>query len=115
MASYITLADDSVVQHHRCEHIEGDSPLLTPGDVSVEPFIKCEPPRVIPPVSLDGRDLNHECPKGKESGNPTVPARGISGTSGQVVPVSSRPGSCSLAVRYPVNYESRASPRASAR
>ena len=51
--------------------------MLTPGDVSVKPFIKCEPPRVIPPVSLDGRDLNHRCPKGKESGDPTVPARGI--------------------------------------
>ena len=51
--------------------------MLTPGDVSVEPFIKCEPPRVIPPVSLDGMDLNDGCPKGKESGDPMVPAQGV--------------------------------------
>ena len=83
MASYFTLVVDFVVQHHRCDLIEGDSSLLTPGDVSVEPFIKCEPPRVIPLVSLDGRDLNHKCQEGKKSGDPTVPARGINGTSGQ--------------------------------
>ena len=32
---------------------------------------------MIPPVSLDGMDLNDGCRKGKESGDPTVPARGI--------------------------------------
>ena len=75
---------------------------------------------MIPPVSLDGRDLNHECPKGKESGDPTVPARGIiTGRQGRrIVPdlvMGGGPGPCSLAVRYPVNYESRATPRAPAR
>ena len=57
--------------------------MLTPDAVSVEPIIKCVPPRVNPPVSLDGRDLNHKCQEGKKSGDPTVPARGINGTSGQ--------------------------------
>jgi len=71
---------------------------------------------VIPPVSLDGRDLNHGCPKGKESGDPTVPARGIvTGRQGRRILLSlvmgGRPGSCSLAVRYPNKYESRASSR----
>ena len=94
--------------------------MLTPGDVSVKPVIKCEPPRVIPPVSLDGMDLNDGCPKGKESGDPTVPARGIvTGRQGRRILLSlvmgGEPGSCSLAVRYPVNYESRATPRAPAR
>ena len=32
---------------------------------------------MIPPVALDGMDLNDGCPKGKESGDPTVPAIGI--------------------------------------
>ena len=120
MALYFTLVVGSVVQHHRCDHIEGVSSLLTPGDVSVKPVIKCEPPRVIPLVSLDGRDLNHGCPNGKESGDPTVPARGIvTGRQGRRILLSlvmgGRPGPCSLAVRYPINYESRATPRAPAR
>ena len=120
MASYFTLVVDFVVQHHRCDHIEGDSSLLTPDDVSVKPVIKCEPPRVIPLVPLDGRDLNHGGPKGKESGDPMVPARGIvTGHQGRRILLSlvmgGRPGSCSLAVRYPVNYESRAFPRVPAR
>jgi len=69
--------------------------LLTPGDVSVEPVIECEPPRVIPPVSLDGRDLNDGCLKGKESGDPTVPAQGIvSGLHEQVAPLSVGPVHC---------------------
>ena len=62
---------------------------------------------MIPPVSLDGRDLNHKCPKGKESGDPTVPAQGIvSGRQDKrILPVSGGLGPCALAVRYPVNYE----------
>ena len=63
MALYFTLVVGSVVQHHRRDPVEGDSSLLTPGDVSVKPVIKCEPPWVIPPVSLDGMDLNDGCPK----------------------------------------------------
>ena len=75
---------------------------------------------MIPLVSLDGRDLNHGCPKGKESGDPTVPARGIvTGRQGRRILLSlvmgGGPGSCSLAVRYPGNYESHATPRAPAR
>ena len=73
-----------------------------------------------PPVSLNSKDLNDGCPKGKESGDPTVPARGIvTGRQGRRILLSpvmgGRHGSCSLAVRYPVNYESRATPSAPAR
>ena len=39
-------------------------------------------------------NFNRYARQGKESGDPTVPARGISGTSGQVVPVSGGPGVC---------------------
>ena len=72
---------------------------------------------MIPPVSLDGVDLNDGCPKGKESGDPMVPAIGIvTGHQGRRILLSlvmgGGPGSCSLAVRYPGNYESRATPRA---
>ena len=48
---------------------------------------------MIPPVSPDGRDLNHGCPKGKESGDPTVPARGIvTGRQGRHETILSRNG-----------------------
>ena len=45
--------------------------------------------------------------KGKESGDPTVPAQGIvSGRQDKrILPVSGGLGPCALAVRYPVRYE----------
>ena len=62
---------------------------------------------MIPPVPLDGTDLNYGCSKGKESGDPTVPAQGI--VSGlrdkRILSVSGGLGPCALAVRCPVRYE----------
>ena len=54
--------------------------------------------------------------QGKESGDPTVPAIGIAtGRPGRHSPVYGRPGPWSLSAIYPLNHESRVTPRSLAR
>ena len=56
--------------------------------------------------------LHRNARQGKKSGDPTVPAIGIvTGRRGRHLPVCGGPGLCLLSVIYPLNHESRATPR----